>query len=198
MRGRDPCWKGYVMVGRKTKAGREVPNCVPKTESVESPVAEGIDDYSNIAKELIKRHGKNVTKQHVKDLEGERDEDSSLDHDQVMDAVKKHLKEARLPASVIKSIRQSTNGSAQSRFIKSMKRGPNPYDIEARAKKLQDILKAIQVKKNMSEGSSTMDPRKHGVFQQQPDGKFKMMSQLDLLKQRLMKKHGQNLLSKKK
>lgn len=25
----DPCWKGYHMVGTKTKGGREVPNCVP-------------------------------------------------------------------------------------------------------------------------------------------------------------------------
>jgi hypothetical protein len=25
----DPCWKGYHMVGTKTKNGREVPNCVP-------------------------------------------------------------------------------------------------------------------------------------------------------------------------
>lgn len=25
----DPCWKGYHMVGTKTKDGREVPNCVP-------------------------------------------------------------------------------------------------------------------------------------------------------------------------
>lgn len=25
----DPCWKGYHMVGTKSKSGREVPNCVP-------------------------------------------------------------------------------------------------------------------------------------------------------------------------
>jgi hypothetical protein len=25
----DPCWKGYHMVGKKMKNGREVPNCVP-------------------------------------------------------------------------------------------------------------------------------------------------------------------------
>ena len=27
---KDPCWKGYEMVGTKKKNGREVPNCVPK------------------------------------------------------------------------------------------------------------------------------------------------------------------------
>ena len=31
---KDPCWKGYEMVGmKKGKGGKEVPNCVPKNES---------------------------------------------------------------------------------------------------------------------------------------------------------------------
>jgi hypothetical protein len=29
-----PCWKGYEQIGMKTKNGKEVPNCVPKNESV--------------------------------------------------------------------------------------------------------------------------------------------------------------------
>lgn len=29
---KDPCWKGYEMVGTKKKNGQEVPNCVPKNE----------------------------------------------------------------------------------------------------------------------------------------------------------------------
>ena len=33
--GKDPCWKGYEMVGKKMKGGREVPNCVPKEEYTE-------------------------------------------------------------------------------------------------------------------------------------------------------------------
>ena len=32
MKGEDPCWKGYEMVGTKKKGGKEVPNCVPKEE----------------------------------------------------------------------------------------------------------------------------------------------------------------------
>ena len=32
MKGDDPCWKGYQMVGMKKKGGREVPNCVPVNE----------------------------------------------------------------------------------------------------------------------------------------------------------------------
>lgn len=29
---KDPCWKGYEMVGTKKKDGKTVPNCVPKTK----------------------------------------------------------------------------------------------------------------------------------------------------------------------
>ena len=32
MKGEDPCWKGYEMVGTKKKGGKEVPNCVSKEE----------------------------------------------------------------------------------------------------------------------------------------------------------------------
>lgn len=42
MKGKDPCWKGYEMVGTKKKGGREVPNCVPK-ESVTIQDANGND-----------------------------------------------------------------------------------------------------------------------------------------------------------
>lgn len=30
MKGKDPCWSGYEMVGHKSKGGKKVPNCVPK------------------------------------------------------------------------------------------------------------------------------------------------------------------------
>lgn len=33
MKGENPCWKGYEMVGtKKGKSGKEVPNCVPKSK----------------------------------------------------------------------------------------------------------------------------------------------------------------------
>lgn len=31
MKGEDPCWEGYEMVGFKQKDGKKVPNCVPKS-----------------------------------------------------------------------------------------------------------------------------------------------------------------------
>lgn len=39
MKGKDPCWKGYQMVGKKKVKGKEVPNCIPK-ESVFSSIEE--------------------------------------------------------------------------------------------------------------------------------------------------------------
>ena len=40
MKGEDPCWKGYEMVGTKKKNGKEVPNCVPKEGVKEETIAE--------------------------------------------------------------------------------------------------------------------------------------------------------------
>jgi hypothetical protein len=36
MKGKDPCWDGYKMVGKKEKDGKEVPNCVPEDDVDES------------------------------------------------------------------------------------------------------------------------------------------------------------------
>lgn len=37
---KDPCWKGYQMVGSKKKNGKKVPNCVPVDEAFEDFIAE--------------------------------------------------------------------------------------------------------------------------------------------------------------
>ena len=34
MKGEDPCWKGYEMIGKRKKGGKEVPNCVPVEEQM--------------------------------------------------------------------------------------------------------------------------------------------------------------------
>ena len=41
MKGKDPCWKGYQMVGTKNKNGKEVPNCVPEEVQQEGAVPSG-------------------------------------------------------------------------------------------------------------------------------------------------------------
>jgi hypothetical protein len=38
MKGKDPCWKDYEMVGMKDKGGKKVPNCVPEEVQQEGAV----------------------------------------------------------------------------------------------------------------------------------------------------------------
>lgn len=42
MKGKDPCWDGYHMVGTKKKNGAEVPNCVPNLKE-EPEVGDAVD-----------------------------------------------------------------------------------------------------------------------------------------------------------
>jgi hypothetical protein len=51
MKGADPCWKGYQMVGSKKKGGRTVPNCVP--EQVTEGIG-GIEDSPMSATNSVK------------------------------------------------------------------------------------------------------------------------------------------------
>lgn len=38
---KDPCWKGYQMVGMKDKNGKKVPNCVPEEAEIEEATYQG-------------------------------------------------------------------------------------------------------------------------------------------------------------
>jgi len=42
MKGKDPCWKGYQMVGMKKKGDKSVPNCVPTNEASYKVDVEGL------------------------------------------------------------------------------------------------------------------------------------------------------------
>lgn len=61
MKDKDPCWKGYEMVGMKKKGGRQVPNCVPANEEVEQ--IEERDEgkpgkmFAKIATKAAKKYG---------------------------------------------------------------------------------------------------------------------------------------------
>jgi len=58
---------------------------------------EGYDPSSaEIAKMLVDKHGPNVTKDHIKELEDERDTHGGLDHEEIMKHVKKMTEEVKL------------------------------------------------------------------------------------------------------
>lgn len=51
MKGEDPCWDDYKMIGTKMKNGKEVPNCVPKESVAEGKEnIERIDEVGDTAK----------------------------------------------------------------------------------------------------------------------------------------------------
>ena len=59
MKGEDPCWKGYQMVGMKKKGGKKVPNCVPESVQIqESRKAQIVREAVKKAKEKNKGNDK--------------------------------------------------------------------------------------------------------------------------------------------
>lgn len=64
MKGADPCWKGYQMVGTKKKGGRTVPNCVPE-EVVQEGIG-GIEDSSTSATNSVKAMESEQRKKNMK------------------------------------------------------------------------------------------------------------------------------------
>ena len=59
----DPCWKGYEMIGKKKKNGKEVPNCVPTNEAFEDFVNEARrpqTGWERIAAAVKKSTGKDL------------------------------------------------------------------------------------------------------------------------------------------
>jgi hypothetical protein len=64
MKGADPCWKGYQMVGSKKKGGRTVPNCVPE-EVVQEGIG-GIEDSPLSATNSVKAMESEQRKKNMK------------------------------------------------------------------------------------------------------------------------------------
>lgn len=54
MKGEDPCWDGYEMVGTKKKDGKEVPNCVKANESLNEDHNKECSDEVGMAKIQLK------------------------------------------------------------------------------------------------------------------------------------------------
>ena len=64
MKGADPCWTGYQMVGTKKKGGRTVPNCVPE-EVVQEGIG-GIEDSPMSATNSVKAMESEQRKKNMK------------------------------------------------------------------------------------------------------------------------------------
>lgn len=78
--------------GGEADAGRASKKAVApmKMQTLVKKTNEGFDSSpADIAKILVAKHGKNVTKDHIRALEQDRDSHSGLDHDEIMQHVKK-------------------------------------------------------------------------------------------------------------
>ncbi len=62
MKGKDPCWGGYKMVGKKMKDGKEVPNCVPINENLNEQIDSEIT-FEDL--EILKKINKSIQRQEV-------------------------------------------------------------------------------------------------------------------------------------
>lgn len=78
---KDPCWKGYQMVGTKKKGGREVPNCVPrstvKENTEDNPMASSlVNRIIRTRTDLLSKYGPEAVMQAIEDVtSGEADWD---------------------------------------------------------------------------------------------------------------------------
>lgn len=50
---KDPCWKGYKMVGTKKKGGKKVPNCVPRESIEKNSDIQQADAYNDAVNKAI-------------------------------------------------------------------------------------------------------------------------------------------------
>jgi hypothetical protein len=79
MKGEDPCWDNYEMVGHKMKGGKKVPNCVPKNEEVDSETyKKEMQDQKD--KFDGKKKGADIAKPAVQAVKIEEDVEISIDH----------------------------------------------------------------------------------------------------------------------
>lgn len=102
MKGKDPCWKGYQMVGTKKKNGKEVPNCVPANEEKTHTSPSGVktnmdpsdDDYdinygkNGLAAKFRKSQGLDVKTGKKKTNEAAEIQEAKMKDSEVLSAAK--------------------------------------------------------------------------------------------------------------
>lgn len=106
---------------------------------------EGFDDHEEVAKELIRRHGMNITKDHLRALEDERDSRGALDHQAVMDKVR-----------AMGAMTESKKPTALEKFRKAAaEREKKHAEIEKQSKEKPDMKGAIdRLEKHLNKEAS--------------------------------------------
>ncbi len=78
----DPCWKGYKMVGKKNKGGKQVPNCVPESMDIGQTVTISSQFNEAISGVIVEFNGDKVdvaTRTGVKSVPWNKLEEDGVD-----------------------------------------------------------------------------------------------------------------------
>ena len=161
---KDPCWKGYEMVGMKKKGGRKVPNCVPVKESEMEEGYASIGNWSNFGDgfKAKKTYG---FKPKGKPESNEPGTDDTYKGSKQSGKVKltKTVKEARINEISAKLVGKVHNK-------KYLEKGKAPSDTVARAVKkkwIESKVGRMPEKKKIKEAAATYQPPSYQPTQTQ-------------------------------
>jgi len=142
----DPCWKDYEMIGMKKKDGKEVPNCVPKSESVNevaSRTAMEIGGLTGINKDAIQKFV----------------DDNNLDIEKVFQFVKKGKLSDRM--DMVSAIAGKPGNPIQKKMIKmfgeSVTEGKKVFSVNPGIGKVKYSISSHDGVKKHKDGSDFFD-----------------------------------------
>lgn len=134
MKGDDPCWKNYKMVGMKKKGGKPVPNCVPVKEQMTDPYAEG--------------QASSITTVKPKTSAPAEPKPVNQGDQSKLTSMIKNIKEAKKAAMCEDTLEEKAVSKAQQRFmglVRGIQKGKAKGSPEA--KKAAETMSAKEVKK---------------------------------------------------
>jgi hypothetical protein len=155
----DPCWDDYEMVGMKKKNGKEVPNCVPKSEATD---AEEQEFHSKLDKLVHKTFGKRP----------EEEMHEELRPDEVEFIIKK----------LGNSMPNHTDydydkGPTVKQVLKALKKYHSDFFRHSTTKQKKEIVKGIQKYTTESIDEGMVSPRRgHNYYQLTKDTPIKYVS----------------------
>lgn len=160
----------------------------PKAPRYSTNIGEGFDDHEEIAKELIRRHGMNVTKDHLKALENERDSRGALDHDAVMAKVRAMgaMTEAKKPTALDKF--RKASAEREKKHAEIEKQSKEKPDMKGAIDRLEKHLNKEAADVGVSKSKETsfhkkLDKLVHSTFGKRKDEMKEEVEQIDELKQ---------------
>ena len=154
---KDPCWKGYEMIGMKKKGGRKVPNYVPveeeksfnemtpseKMQWMKDQVQKGKEEKKRLRKSLREKPKKNIKEEQIDEMKGIKSK-SAYNRATKQSAAYK-MRKKKQPATPRKEKTNDTTGQLQEkappgakfeRMVKHIKKGYSKDGLTAKEKSI--------------------------------------------------------------